>query len=77
MLKFPASFIIQPKEDGGGGGSTPTGTITLSENGIHNVAEYANAKVEIFSVKDSVKKDTKIKSNVNGVISESIIIEQV
>ena len=77
MLKFPKDFIIQPIKDEGGGGDTPTGTIVLTENGVHDVTSYANANVKIFSITESIIENTKIESSLNRVISDSVTIEQV
>lgn len=35
------------KKAGGGGGSSPSGTISISANGTHNVASYASASVNV------------------------------
>ena len=37
------------KKSGGGGGDEPTGTITITSNGTHNVKSYATANVNVPS----------------------------
>lgn len=40
------SYILG-KKAGGGGGDEPTGTITITTNGTHNVKQYASALVNV------------------------------
>ena len=46
MMDFYES-ILAKKLGGGGGGITPTGTITLSQNGTFDVYDYASATVDV------------------------------
>ena len=55
------------KKTGGGGGSSPSGTISISANGTHNVASYAKASV---SVPNSYTLSDEGKVVNNGVLVE-------
>ena len=53
----------------GGGGDTPTGTINISSNGEHNVAEYAKANVSVPNPSTGTKQ---IPITQNGTTTENV-----
>lgn len=48
-MKIDANVLLTAKiiKGEGGGGETPSGTVTLTSNGTHNVARYARANVAV------------------------------
>lgn len=52
-------------KNGGGGGITPSGSITITENGTHDVTEYAEAVVDVPSVEPTGKITITENGNYN------------
>ena len=61
------SYLLGKKA---GGGSTPTGTIDITENGITNVSSYATANVQVPE-KQLEEKSVTISSNTTTLIEPS------
>lgn len=56
------------KKAGGGGGSSPSGTISISANGTHNVASYASASVNV--------PNSYVLSDEGKVVNNGALVEQ-
>lgn len=72
-LNFPTGFANAIAAiPTGSGGITPTGTITITENGTHYVANYENAHVALPEV---VQATPSISVNSSGLITASVTQE--
>lgn len=48
--------VLLAKQLGGGGGATPTGTLSINSNGLFDVAQYASADVVVSDANTELKK---------------------
>lgn len=72
-LNFPTGFANAIAAiPTGGGGITPTGTITITENGMHYVANYENANVALPEVEQATPS---ISVSSSGLITASVTQE--
>lgn len=72
-LNFPTGFANAIAAiPTGGGGITPTGTITITENGTHYVANYENANVALPEVEQATPS---ISVSSSGLITASVTQE--
>lgn len=65
--------IIKNVVDNGGGGTTPTGSISITSNGEHDVTEYATANVNVTSDFGTVEV-TIVNGSALGIVNGSLPI---
>lgn len=62
---------VKTKQAGGGGGITPTGTINITENGLQNVSQYAEADVNVpqLDTSDATATENNIRSGKTAYVN--------